>query len=301
METDTGTTLSAWLEPTGAAKGTPTPIRGTCSLGRSANNQVVLPDDKVSRRHAMINVQGQGEFWLVDLGSSNGTYLNSRRVGQPCRLTDGDRIEISSFSFVFRQKKASANPDTDRTTEKTIQDIRSMNCWLMVADLEDSTQYLKSLPAEQVPRATGRWLSTCKHIVEDHQGTINKFLGDGFFAYWLDREQTADVVARALRAFLRLLVSRDAPRFRAVLHYGKVFVGGEGSLGEESLMGAEVNFVFRMEKLAAHLAVPCLLSESVQDRLKQLVPVQEHGRHPVQSFEGEFPFYTIQEQTGAGS
>jgi len=243
----------------------------------------------------MINVQGQGEFWLVDLGSSNGTYLNGRRVGQPCRLNDGDRVEISSFCFVFRQKKATSITEAERTTEKTIQDIRSMNCWLMVADLEDSTQYLKSLPAEQVPRYTGRWLSTCKQVVEDHQGAINKFLGDGFFAYWTDRENAPQVVARALGALLGLLTAVDTPRFRAVLHYGKVFVGGEASLGEESLMGTEVNFVFRMEKLASNLAVPCLLSEGAHKRLKHLVPSQEHGRHAVQSFEGDFPFYAIKE------
>jgi adenylate cyclase len=269
-------------------------------LGRSANNHVVLPDDKVSRRHAMINAQGQGEFWLVDLGSSNGTYLNSRRVGQPCRLSDGDRIEISSFSFVFRQKKAANGPDSDRTTEKTIQDIRSMSCWLLVADLEDSTQYLKLLPAEQVPRYTGRWLSSCKQVVDEHRGAINKFLGDGFFAYWMERENTAEMVARALGGFQELMKSEDTPRFRIVLHHGKVFVGGEGSLGEESLMGAEVNFVFRMEKLASSLAASCLLSENAHQRLKHLVTSQEHGRHPVQSFEGDFAFYLLKEASKPG-
>ena len=148
------------------------PIRGTCSIGRSASNQVVLPDDKISRRHAMINTQGHGEHWLVDLGSANGTYLNGRRVSQPCRLKDGDALEIGGFRFTFRLRTASPAPQSDHTTEKTIQDIRSFNCWLVVADLEDSTQVLQRLPAEQVPRYTGLWLAKCKQIVdEDRKST----------------------------------------------------------------------------------------------------------------------------------
>src|SRR6266542_1665045 len=274
----------AWLE---AAFGPQTPIRGTCSLGRSASNHVVLADDKVSRRHAMINAQGQGEFWLVDLGSSNGTYLNGRRVAQPCRLNDQDRIDIANHSYTFRRPIPSTSTEHTRTTEKTIQDIRSLECWLLVADLEDSTHFLNDLPADQVPRFTGRWLAACKQIVDDHNGTINKFLGDGFFAYWPARDDACASVARAFKS-LRDLQKLDGPRFRLALHFGKVFVGGEASLGEESLLGAEVNFVFRMEKLAGTLGVSCLLSDPANAEIQSLLPTTGHGRHPLQSFAGDF-------------
>src|SRR6478752_4799359 len=66
----------AWLE---GADGLPRPIRGACSIGRSASNQVVLASDKVSRRHALIQIQREKELWLVDFGSRNGTYLNGER------------------------------------------------------------------------------------------------------------------------------------------------------------------------------------------------------------------------------
>ena len=163
----------------------------------------------------------------------------------------------------------------------------------MVADLEDSTQLLNRLPADQVPRFTGRWLAKCKQIVEDHHGTINKFLGDGFFAYWPERTDSVAAVARAARAFRALQTDEDTPRFRFVLHHGKVFVGGEGSLGEESLMGSEVNFAFRMEKLAGGLGVTALLSLPAHELIRNVLPTTAHGRHPVPSFEGEFDFFTV--------
>ena len=279
----------AWLE---AAFGPQTPIRGTCSLGRSASNHVVLADDKVSRRHAMINAQGQGEFWLVDLGSSNGTYLNGRRVGQPCRLNDKDVIEIANHAYTFRLHQRSPQRESDQTTAKTMPEIRSVHCWLLVADLENSTHFLQGLPPDQVARFTGRWLAACKQIVEDHDGAINKFLGDGFFAYWPARDGAAGSVVRTLTA-LRHLQTLDGPRFRFVLHLGKVFAGGEASLGEESLMGSEVHFVFRMEKLAGTLGLGCLLSDPAHAEIRALLPTAEQGRHPLPGFDGEFAFFTL--------
>lgn len=253
---------------------------------------MVLTDEKVSRRHAMIHVQGHGECWLVDLGSANGTYLNDRRVAQPCRLTDGDRIAIARHWFVFRVASAEVTPRIERPAE-TIQDVRSEQCWLLLADLENSTQFLQRLPAKEIPRVTGRWLASCKQLIDENQGTINKFLGDGFFAFWRDGTGAAAAVARALRA-LRELQARDELRFRVVLHYGAVLMGGGASLGEESLLGSEVNFVFRMEKVASSLAAGCLISAAARGALAAHLPTGVHGRHQVPDFPGEHLFYVPQ-------
>ena len=80
---------SVWLE---SMTGERISIAESCVLGRSKGSQVVVDDTRVSRRHAMIHRQGAGEFWLVDLGSANGTQLNGRHVSQPCRLFDLDKI-----------------------------------------------------------------------------------------------------------------------------------------------------------------------------------------------------------------
>jgi pSer/pThr/pTyr-binding forkhead associated (FHA) protein len=62
----------AWLE---AADGKRHPIEGSCSLGRTAANTIVLQSPKVSRRHALIHLQNIGELWLIDFRSSKGTFL----------------------------------------------------------------------------------------------------------------------------------------------------------------------------------------------------------------------------------
>lgn len=283
-------TTSVWLESAG---GQQTLVRGTCFLGRSATSDIVLLDDKVSRRHAMVHLQGRDEFWLMDLGSSNGTYLNGRRVSQPSRLTDRDKIKVGDHTFTFRHPKT--EPGSESTSvgaEKTVQEIKSLNCWLLLADIEASTQFIKRLPADEAPRMTGRWLADCKQIIDDSHGTINKFLGDGFLAYWVDSEKVPGSVARALAA-LKELQEQSAPRFRIALHHGKVFVGGAATLGEESLLGNEVNFVFRMEKLAGSIGTLRLISEPARAHLDSLLNTTEEGRHSVPSFDGEFLFYSF--------
>ena len=89
---------------------------------------------------------------------------------------------------------------------------------------------------------------------QGHDGMIDKYLGDGFLAYWREDENSARNVAAAL-AQLREAQAQNAPRFRLALHNGMVAIGGVPSIGEESLMGKDVNFVFRMEKLAGALGV----------------------------------------------
>src|ERR1700736_2962990 len=90
---------TAWLETSGEKF----PIQGNSSIGRSSKNLIVIESQKVSRRHALINVQNVGEFWLIDLGSSNGTFLNGRRLHQPVQLNDRDQLAIGDSSFTFLQ------------------------------------------------------------------------------------------------------------------------------------------------------------------------------------------------------
>ena len=226
----------AWLED---QNGQRIPLRGSCSIGRSASNQVALASDKVSRRHALIQVQGENEFWLVDFGSRNGTYLNTRRITDPRRLQHGDRITIGSFEFVFclsepKQRSAAETVVADRT----VTYIRGAKCWLLVADIIGSTRLIKELPPDEVPVITGRWLAECKQTIEEHGGSINQFFGDGFFAYWRDHERAPVAVAATLQALQRLQ-EQARPGFRVVAHYGEAVIGGVSVGEEERISGRE--------------------------------------------------------------
>ena len=283
-------TSQAWLETSNGQK---TTVRGACYLGRASTSNVVINDEKVSRRHAMIHQQGAQEYWLIDLGSSNGTYLNGRRVTSPTRLTHGDRVEIAKYSFTFHQANAAAlpKPELDRSTEQTLPDIKTVTCFLLVADIEQHTQMVQKLAPEEVSRVTGRWLSSCKQVIDDEKGVINKFLGDGFFAYWnASVPESAAQVSRVMTA-LHKMQTEGTLRFRIVVHHGNAFVGG-ASLGEESFMGGDVNFIFRAEKLASKLGQIRLVSATAAAKLETQLALTTVGTHEVPSFDGNFEFFT---------
>lgn len=65
-------------------------VEGTATLGRGTG-EVPLSDPEVSRRHALVEVYGPASVFLRDLGSTNGTYHNGRRV-QVSRLRPGDTL-----------------------------------------------------------------------------------------------------------------------------------------------------------------------------------------------------------------
>jgi adenylate cyclase len=278
----------AWLE---RPDGERIAVVGNVSFGRTSDNTVVLPDERVSRRHALIHPQGTDGYWLVDLGSRNGTYVNERRVGQPRRLRDGDRLQLGPFTFVFRQAHAApATRHAQVTTLQTLVDVRTLPCWLLVLDVQGSTDLARRLPAPELAVLLGRWFNACRQVIETHGGTINKYLGDGLLAYWPADKTDAPALAKMLEA-LRPLQAAGTPAFRLVLHHGLVTFGGAASLGEDSLSGPEVNFVFRMEKLAGQLGVPALFSAPAAAALATVLALTPRGEHPLPGFEGAYAFY----------
>jgi adenylate cyclase len=277
----------AWLETSGEKF----PVSGNSSIGRSPKNMIVIDSQKVSRRHAIINVQNVGEFWLIDLGSSNGTFLNGRRLHQPVRLCDQDQIIIGDRLFIFHQPEEITDDYRTTFAERTIREIANVPCWLLVADIEGFTPLSRSLTSDKLATLIGGWVAICKEIIENHEGMIDKYLGDGFLAYWRGDPATTKAVAAALNQ-LREAQAKNEPRFRLALHFGFVAIGGVPSMGEESLMGKEVNFVFRMEKLAGSLSISVLTSAAGQSKLKSLINCEPAGAHELKGFEGKHEFFS---------
>ena len=70
-------------------------------IGRSRECDVRVEDGNVSRRHAELSRDGGSDWTVVDLGSTNGTEVNGRRITKRTSLDDGDRIGIGAAELVF--------------------------------------------------------------------------------------------------------------------------------------------------------------------------------------------------------
>lgn len=87
----------------GPRKGEEMPVdRLPAIIGRRSDCDLVIPDPGVSRRHAWVEYK-QGGFFLTDLGSTNGTYVNGFRITSR-RLQPGDLIKMGSVVFCFQVK-----------------------------------------------------------------------------------------------------------------------------------------------------------------------------------------------------
>jgi adenylate cyclase len=279
----------AWLE---TADGKRHPIKRSCSLGRAAANTVVLESPKVSRRHALIHLQNVGELWLIDFGSSNGTFLNKRRIHHPIRLSDGDQITIGDQVLTLRQPMAISEAYKTDVRERTAREIENIPCWLLVADIRGFTPLSRRMRSEDLDVVLGGWIFRCKEIIENQHGIINKYLGDGFLAYWPESVTTPEDIPAVISA-LKDLQQKEEPAFRLVVHFGSVAIGGIASMGEESLIGGEVNLIFRLEKLASSLGEPCCISETANAKLHALVATRWVGEFELKGFEGKCALFAV--------
>jgi adenylate cyclase len=171
-------------------------LEGNCSSGRAALNTLVIDSPKVTRLHSIIHLEDNGAFWLVDLGSSNGTFLNKRRLHEPARLHGGDEINIGSNVFSFHQPRDKPSGGLKAGPLATLQEVENINCWLLVADIKNFTSLSRSMISGDLANKVGSWLGTCKDIIERYRGTINKYLGDGILVYWPDQPAaTQDILS----------------------------------------------------------------------------------------------------------
>ena len=85
--------------------------RGRQPLGRSASNNVIVDEESISRQHAQIVGDDTG-FWIVDMNSRNGTYVNDTKIGpEPLRLRNWDHIELggATYYWIFQEEQGTVN------------------------------------------------------------------------------------------------------------------------------------------------------------------------------------------------
>jgi pSer/pThr/pTyr-binding forkhead associated (FHA) protein len=284
--------IEAWLEDN---RGKKTPISGTFTIGRSSRSSLQLDSDQVSRQHALIHSQNEAEHWLVDLGSTNGTICRQRRVQHPIALTDGDIIQIGSSQLTYRSREKNARVTRSLSTRPiTRRPLTRAPHWLLLADIERSSALVQKLSLDQFAMTVGQWFKETRAVVEKNSGLVSQYLGDGFFAQWLVAAGSDKAVRNAIRQ-LEELRSDKFPPFRIVLHHAEIAVDSSGLLGGSNLLGPDVHFLFRMEKVAGANRWPLTLSKTAAAALAKIEPSLPLGSADVPGFPGKHEFFAFGE------
>lgn len=105
------------------------------TIGRTEDNTIVLPDPSISKQHAEI-VFEDGNYFVIDLGSSNGVFLNNERI-EKAKLKYWDEIQIHNFVIKFMAKQGAR--------EKIVEEDQSL------IDLEsDKTEFFDFADQKQL-------------------------------------------------------------------------------------------------------------------------------------------------------
>jgi adenylate cyclase len=241
------------------------------TIGRDRNNDIVLPDLRVSRNHALVRRLGEADYYFIDSGSSNGSRLNDRRVTMPTLLHSADRILIGTTEFVFEQEAPCARFSETASFQATvivaaplIQEIT-----ILVADIRGYTALSEQLSIRTLTRVMNQWFEQVSEVIGGQGGVVDKFIGDCVFARW-EGEDSRENVLSALRAACRLRTVTAAlgaafPELQAPLRMGVGINTGMASLGvgsDNTALGDAVNIAFRLESASKELGVDVVLSES---------------------------------------
>jgi hypothetical protein len=89
---------------------------GLNTIGRMPDNDVVLQDPYVSRRHCAILVHAQAGCELHDIASKNGTFINGHKIAGPTTLKPGDEIRMCGRQLIFMAKPDAEAPPVHETT-----------------------------------------------------------------------------------------------------------------------------------------------------------------------------------------
>jgi hypothetical protein len=243
-ESADGLSGSAWLELPGRQTFV---LKGDCNIGRTAGNEIVNPDTRISRRNSVVQREGN-HFVLVDLASTNGTMLNGQRIFKPTRLKDHDVITVGSENYVFRQPPASDGMESDSANSmlnRTMVAVGKSGCWMLRASAGFSGNVISELK---------------------HSGAGVKQLPDGVvFAHW--REGRVDV--EAVRAVVLELARRPRASGSVItVHHGMARVSPGLNPGEENVLGPDVTFTHQLATLSSASGESFFISAAAVRALK---------------------------------
>lgn len=243
--------------------------RGVTTIGRDAGNDIVIADRLVSRNHAIVRRLSKNDYYVIDSGSANGSYLNGKRITTPSPLRNQDHITIGSAEFTFEQDDtqqndaAQSNAIDDSDAERTLMsaEVSIRQICILVADIRGFTSLSESLPIQTLTKIMSEWFQNVSSGIQASDGTIEKFIGDCVYARWDVSEEPQTSIHTALRAALKIHRITDAfntvyPDLPQTLRIGVGINIGHAAVNvghDFAAVGDAVNTTFRLESASKEL------------------------------------------------
>ncbi|MEB3310496.1 MAG: adenylate/guanylate cyclase domain-containing protein [Snowella sp.] len=280
------------------------------TIGRNKENDIVIRDHSISRNHAILQRTETGDFLLIDLGSSNGTFINGRRVSIPATIKSADRIMFgkSQVEFYSESPEAAKRTQTlsERDTETNVVHERRLMS-VMVADMRNFTVLSRQLNEEILSILISSWFRHTGEIIRHSGSWVDKYIGDAIMAVWFHsgEDGTPEEVLQIFEAVRKIndmteKLSSQYPvpfplKIGVGINTGYAMVGNTGS--EEhpdyTAIGDTVNAAFRLESATKILGIDVAIGEQTCHYLSKFQQFdQEFEQHQVNLKGYETPIST---------
>jgi adenylate cyclase len=223
-----------------------------------------------------------GEFYLIDMGSRNGSFVNGRRVSVPVTLQNGDHLTFGQTELEFYA------PETDPLTDGSIGGIDSQEFTatatlhvrrlisVLVVDIRNFTGMTRQIDESVLSEVIGTWFRCAGDIIREYGSWVDKYIGDAVMAVWFHGAQKVTPeemirIAHALSA-LHKMTSQLHERYPlpfplrigAGLNTGYAMVGntGTGDRPDYTALGDTVNAAFRLESSTKQIGGDIALGEA---------------------------------------
>lgn len=227
-------------------------VVGTLEVGRECDG-VIVADARVSRRHARLSVTPAG-LELVDLGTTNGTFLNGAPVTGPVLVAPGDRITLGDTQVVLHDPPVRPDETVGADPRSTVAAVAraageaapalhpERTATIVFCDIVGSTALNERLGDRAWMAALGEHRTILRRILQQHGGTEIEAQGDGFvlvfpsarrgivFARDLQRAVTAEADA----------AGDDGIRVRVGVHCGDTITDAGDVFGHHVVVAARV-------------------------------------------------------------
>jgi adenylate cyclase len=268
------------------------------TIGRGRDNVLVVPDNCISRNHAILQLTENGLFYLIDLGSRNGTFINGRRVSIPIILRDGDTITFGKTQLEFHVPNSSAKQGKSDSQKKTLIGDRDTQTSamlerrlmsVMVIDIRNYTVLARQIGEKRLSEMIGYWFRESGQIIRDSGSWIDKYIGDAVMAVWLHNR--SEISSKELFSIFwavyqisqltnTLTQQYDLP-FKltagAGINTGYAMIGNTGSDDNPDFtaIGDTVNTAFRLESATKEVGVDLAVGETTYEHLNKLISQED--------------------------
>lgn len=264
--------MPAWLRIQGEQKLYDMPRARNFCIGRNPDCDLCIEDPKASRNHALVQHSGLDTYYLIDIASKNGCFVNGKRIYAPSTLKNGDFIRIGDTLFDFMlEETPPSRLDPNKTLVSTLNlaelDIQEIT--ILVADIRGFTTMTESISIASLSMIMTQWFMDVSDCIQKYTGVLDKFIGDSVYARWTTAEDASAPVMNALKTACELnhICNNLNTQFTDLPFPLKIGVGintGHAALDigvQNTAMGDAVNLAFRLEDQSKILGKNVILSE----------------------------------------